>query len=354
MNKPGDYLKLFEWWKEELSDIEKYILNHSYKPMGGYNDDLEVERVFQNFKEIGYEFSSADPVSQLCSFVDYVKDFDLKFKILNKAEEICENFSYASRHFLYLSFIKFHGAKRAIDPGSNALYYEYCDKMIAIADNVKKEMLQDCPTLPSHLGYEGFFERLVNMGKYKEAIGLVINAREKGWNISYLIDECWDIIEEHNLDPKEFGLKDTNEYYSQAEIDNNPYLKISLLLEQMNEKANSHQSFENEANEVLIILDKNDFRNYVTLETLFNIGILFYKNDEKVKGLETLNKIKTSIQDISPITISNFYRDIGKLLYSKGDYEIALQWLKNGLELNKKLSVKKLVKQIERKIFHQS
>ena len=108
MNTHGDYLKLFEWWKEELSDTERYILNQSYKPMGGNNDSMEAERIFLSFKDQGYSFSSADPTQQLCSFVDYVKDFDLKLKILTKAEQICEGFSYTSRHFLYLLFIKFY------------------------------------------------------------------------------------------------------------------------------------------------------------------------------------------------------------------------------------------------------
>ena len=352
MKNESDFLGLFEWWNEKLTNVEKAIVNISYKPMGASNDGLEAERVFQRFKETGYYNSSATPVDYLSSMAEYISkkdNLDLKIKILEKAESISENFSYTSRHFVYLSFVKLYSDLKELQGRNAELYYHYCRKMVLISDMVRQEMLeQEWKILPVNRGFEGVFEELKMQNKYDEAIKLVIDGREKGWNIQYLIDDVWELIETEDLDPHKFGLKEESEYYTKEEIDNNPYLNISLLVNKIESKNALGKSFEAEANEVLNFIEKSGLSNYIVLESLYKIGSAYYTCGEKTIGLNIWTRIKNSVQDISPFTISNFYSEIGKLLYCENDIDLAYDWFKKGLELNKKLPVRTYIKRIEK------
>jgi hypothetical protein len=53
------------------------------------------------------------------------------------------------------------------------------------------------------------------------------------------------------------------------------------------------------------------------------------------------------INSISEITISEFYKKAAMLFYDKGLNPETLELLKFGLELNPKLSVKKIMKNLE-------
>jgi hypothetical protein len=52
--------------------------------------------------------------------------------------------------------------------------------------------------------------------------------------------------------------------------------------------------------------------------------------------------------DISPVTVSNFYRLIADVYLKSGNGKYAIAWLRNGIALNPKLPVKKIMKQLEK------
>lgn len=53
--------------------------------------------------------------------------------------------------------------------------------------------------------------------------------------------------------------------------------------------------------------------------------------------------------DLSPVTVFDFYKAIGEFYMEAGKKEISLNWLKDGLRVNPKLAVKRMIKKLAAK-----
>jgi tetratricopeptide (TPR) repeat protein len=349
MSDSATIKNVYYWWMNELSAPERYLLNHIYRPMGSSIDEMTADNTIVGYLKLGNNFSSASPVSFLSGLAHYLDNygqFELKLKILKKAEETSKFYSFIDKHFLYLTFVQVYKALSTNNPKLLTSYFFYCHKMVEIADEVKDEMQKEnFLPLPAHLGYEGIFEELKASGRFDEAVRLVARGRENGWGIQYLINEAHELVKEHGLNAKSLGLKDGNSYYTEIEIQSDPHLQVTLLLERLKNNFEISKEFGSEAEKILDVIDRKQINNYAAVNAFYEIGSIYYKQGLTEKALMFFNKI-SSKTSLSNVTLSKFYGQIGKLFNEGGEFDLAILWLRRGLELNSKLGVKTLLNRL--------
>ncbi len=89
------------------------------------------------------------------------------------------------------------------------------------------------------------------------------------------------------------------------------------------------------------------YYNYSRIETLFCFGVAYYNIKNFEKGDYYFDLIANEKYELSPATISNFYKEIGNIYIGEGNKLKALEWLKKGIILNPKLPVKRIIKELE-------
>jgi hypothetical protein len=85
---------------------------------------------------------------------------------------------------------------------------------------------------------------------------------------------------------------------------------------------------------------------YAAVENAFLIGSLYFEKSDYSNSIFYFEKMK-GVKSISVVTISEFYKKAGLLFFNKGLNSQTVILLKYGLDLNPKLSVKKIMKLIE-------
>lgn len=134
-------------------------------------------------------------------------------------------------------------------------------------------------------------------------------------------------------------------YNGRREFNSNSYATSEILME----KIASRISRSLDIADIFNYLDANCYPNmggYVAVENAYIIGDLYFQRDEYSNSIHYFKMMK-EINSISEVTISEFYKKAAMLFYGKGLNSETLELLKFGLELNPKLSVKKIMKSLE-------
>lgn len=92
-----------------------------------------------------------------------------------------------------------------------------------------------------------------------------------------------------------------------------------------------------------------DLAGYARLSLTYQLGELFAQIGLSEKRDYYFGQLRTTEFDISPNTVSEYYREVAEIYLETEENESALNWLKAGIALNPKLSVKKLIKELESK-----
>lgn len=169
------FYNLNDWFYSEFSDEEIQFMEQKYDPLGS-SASLTT----------GSGTSGMSVSFFLTSLLGwfYSKErTDLCLKIAKKAEELfsTDNQSYTDLHFYYQQLIQFYYKLR-----SNDTYLEkailYCNKQIDISSFVSKEMKEDFPTLPRHIGYEQLAIIEKKNKNWQKVIEICKQAQKEKWN----------------------------------------------------------------------------------------------------------------------------------------------------------------------------
>jgi tetratricopeptide (TPR) repeat protein len=144
---------------------------------------------------------------------------------------------------------------------------------------------------------------------------------------------------EINTNKKSITIDKLNHYYTALNL-------ASYNLEMKVENSYFDLAFEEEL--IKKTLEKAIHTDYARISTLLILGQSFCKANEIDKMESTFNIIRKDQYDLSPVTISNFYRSIADTYLELTDKEKALDWFKAGLTINPKLGVKKLIEKLEK------
>lgn len=181
------YLKLEDWWLNELNDEEREIILSTYSPMGSEQSIIE-----------GEIYSSSQ--TQLHFFWGLIGWFNkpgmrhIAYKLISKAETLIDNNSYSlDVHFLYSTKLEVCYKDRDLRPNGLELAIKACKQQIenapAAVASFKQEYGGD---LPAH---KGFYQLAIILEKqkcYSEAIALCEKAKSQGWAGDWTkrIDRC--------------------------------------------------------------------------------------------------------------------------------------------------------------------
>jgi hypothetical protein len=132
--------------------------------------------------------------------------------------------------------------------------------------------------------------------------------------------------------------------------DRNKYYTLVKLCEFNieNKQASSEKNFDFEEQLFQQIISV-DLSGYAKLKLNFQLGQLFSDLKLNEKRDFYFNLFRLTRFDISPATVSEFYRSIAEVYLESENSEYALNWLRAGVALNPKLPVKKKIKELENK-----
>lgn len=170
------YLKLENWWLNELSDEEREIILNTYSPMGSADSIIE-----------GDIYSSSQ--TQLHFFWGLIGWFNkpelrhIAYKIIAKAETlISEHSEPLDIHFLYSEKIEVYYKDRDLHPDGLELAIQACEQQIENSPAAAKGLNDKLGgQLPSHKGYYQLAIILEKKKCYKEVISLCEKAKSQGW-----------------------------------------------------------------------------------------------------------------------------------------------------------------------------
>lgn len=169
------FYNLNDWFYSEFSDEEIQFMEQKYDPLGS-SASLTT----------GSGTSGMSVSFFLTSLLGWFYSKErtgLCLKIAKKAEELfsTDNQSYTDLHFYYQQLIQFYYKLR-----SNDTYLEkailYCNKQIDISSFVSKEMKEDFPTLPRHIGYEQLAIIEKKNKNWQKVIEICKQAQKEKWN----------------------------------------------------------------------------------------------------------------------------------------------------------------------------
>jgi len=172
------YYNLTDWWLKTFDKQEQDYIVKTFQPLGGSGVDLIRG-------EIQYSNGSAvSLLSNLAGWFKNVKDREIGYKLLDKAEKlITDNTEILDIHFFYQNKLEFYYRFREIDQESLNTSIGACKKQIELSSNViiafKKEYKNE--KLPTHTGYEQLAIILEKQEKYDEAIDLCKQAQKQTW-----------------------------------------------------------------------------------------------------------------------------------------------------------------------------
>lgn len=89
-----------------------------------------------------------------------------------------------------------------------------------------------------------------------------------------------------------------------------------------------------------------DLAGYARLNLTFQLGAVHALTNDSKRDYY-FNLLKATSFDLSPATVSEFYKLIAQIYLDANNKESAISWLKAGIVLNPKLSVKKIIKNLE-------
>lgn len=177
-NTKGGYIAFYNltnWFYSEFSESEIKFMDEKYSPLGS-SVTLTSGMVT---KGVNVSFFLANLLGWF-----YGKErIDLCLKIAKKAEETFsgENESLIDIHFYYQSLIQFYYKLRDKSEFLEKAVF-YCKKQIEIAPLVSKEMKNDFPALPRHVGYEQLAIIEKKNKNWQKVIDICTKAKKEKWN----------------------------------------------------------------------------------------------------------------------------------------------------------------------------
>ena len=170
------YLKLDDWWLNELSDEEREIILNTYSPMGSESSIIEGE-IYS---------SSQTPLHFFWGLIGWFNKPDLRniaYKLISKAETfIDKNSDPLDVHFLYGTKLEVFYKDRDLRPNGLELAIQACEQQIANAPAAAMAFKQKYDgDLPAHKGYNQLTIILEKQKRYDEAVSLCKNAKSQGW-----------------------------------------------------------------------------------------------------------------------------------------------------------------------------
>lgn len=134
-------------------------------------------------------------------------------------------------------------------------------------------------------------------------------------------------------------------YKGRREFNLNSYTTADILMSKIADSIEINKDI----TQLYNFIDNTCYPNmggYAAVENAFLIGSLFFEKCNYTNSILYFEKMK-EVKSISEITISEFYKKVALLFFNKGLNLETLMLLKYGLELNPKLSVKKMMKLIQ-------
>lgn len=144
-----------------------------------------------------------------------------------------------------------------------------------------------------------------------------------------------------------FKMEDNFEIPTGKKKLKNYYTALNLCQFNIIEKIKTKRMEFDFEEELILKTLTSDLRNYARINSLFYLGFAFKMAEKQDKMNFYFKMISRDNYDLSPITVSNYYKQIAEIFIDLNDSISALIWLNAGLNLNPKLSVKKLIKQLE-------
>lgn len=92
-----------------------------------------------------------------------------------------------------------------------------------------------------------------------------------------------------------------------------------------------------------------EFFRYAKASIIFNMGQTFSTIGDWEKADSYFDLFRNTSFELSPVTVANFYKEIGEIYLEADKKEASLIWFKDGLRIDPKLAVKKNVKKLESK-----
>ncbi|HNV97439.1 MAG TPA: hypothetical protein PKL13_04010 [bacterium] len=167
---------LIEWWLGTFNKQEREYIVKTFQPLGSSRDVLVKG-------EIQYSSGSAvSLLSNLAGWFKNVKDREIGYKLLNKAEDLINNkIEVLDIHFFYHNKIEFYYRFRDIDKESLNIAIEACKKQIELSSKSIFDFKKEYKELPMHTGYEQLAIILEKQNQFDEVVALCEQAKKQEW-----------------------------------------------------------------------------------------------------------------------------------------------------------------------------
>ncbi|WP_394154816.1 hypothetical protein [Vibrio maritimus] len=170
------YLKLEDWWLNELTEEDRQIILYTYSPMGGEGSIVDGE----------IKSSSQTQLHFFCGLIGWFSKPSLRhiaYKLIAKAETLIDQQSDPlDVHFLYGSKLEVCYKDRDTHPNGLDLAIKACEQQIENAPSASKAFIRKCGgDLPAHKGFQQLAIVLEKQKRYDEAISLCEKAKSQGW-----------------------------------------------------------------------------------------------------------------------------------------------------------------------------
>lgn len=170
------YLKLEDWWANDLDDNERKIILKTYSPLGSSRSIIEGTILGTSETQLHFLWG-------LVGWFDKPELRHIAHKIITKAESLINKDSDPlDAHFLYGAKLEVCYKERETRSNGLELAIEACRQQISYATAAAKEFINRYGNaLPGHKGYQQLAIILEKQERYPEAIELCEQAKLQGW-----------------------------------------------------------------------------------------------------------------------------------------------------------------------------
>lgn len=172
---------LWDWWETEFSESERSYLTESYRPTGFPQEGYSI--LTDGNTSIG---NARTFLTQLATFYNNKKDFDLALRIMSKAMDFpATNMSPMDFHFDCYDRIKFYYPWRDKNPLALSNAIRACEEQIEAAERSKKAFLEQWGRLVLHSGYDQLAIIFEKRKEFQGALEICIKGRSEGWTNNF-------------------------------------------------------------------------------------------------------------------------------------------------------------------------
>jgi len=170
------YLKLEDWWLNELNDEDRRIILSTYTPMGSENSIIEGELYSSSQTQLHFFWG----------LIGWFNKPDLKhvaYKLIAKAETLINEHSEPlDIHFLYGAKLEVCYKDRDLRTNGLEVAIQACEQQIENAPSAATAFMEKYGgDLPAHKGYHQLAIVLEKQKRYSDVISLCEKAKSQGW-----------------------------------------------------------------------------------------------------------------------------------------------------------------------------